>query len=167
MVWNNDQRLLAQTQSLALHCCGNAAERFTAANRMCSQTVTAIKNVGNHIFLVWPQRDLGIHAGESQVASIVFSGTDAVKPLVVARYQHFTPLWIAEYPVTECVLDGILFLLGKNRLLLIHHSLFVAVQIVDHIIDLGAALIQRIFQQSVGRRTICTIGNAGNRIAGI
>ena len=82
---------------------------------MGCQTVTTIKNVGNHIFLVRTQRNLGIHAGESQVASVVLSGPDAVKPLIVARYQHFTPLWVTEYPIPECILDGALFLLGRKE----------------------------------------------------
>ena len=83
VIGNYKQRFLAQAQPLAFHGGGNAAECLTAANGVSSQAVTAVEDMGNHIFLMRPQGNLGIHAWKGQVAPIVFTGANGVEPFIV------------------------------------------------------------------------------------
>ena len=106
--------------------------------------------MGHCIFLVLHQGDLRRHPDKTNVRTVVFAGTDAVEHPVVGLHQIFPAIHIPENPFLECLLDGVLFLLGQHRLIFVEHPMLIPVYITLRVIDFGVPQVQGIFQQPVG-----------------
>ena len=125
---------------------------------MSQQRIPAIKRVRNRVPLMLPEHNLRIHARECNVLSVIFTGTDAVKQLIVFGDECVPPVRILPDPVPESVLDGLLLLLRQSRCLLIQHTLFLTLSILDGIVDADIAEIQRIFQNPQTAGPVRTVG---------
>ena len=95
------------------------------------------------------KRYLGVHAGKSEVASIILPRLYAVEKLVVPCNQRFPPVCIFPEPIAERILYDLLFLLRERGFLRVQHSLFVAVSILNLVVYADVAQIQRVFEYLV------------------
>src|SRR5699024_8786174 len=105
VIGDHEHGLTAQPQPFAFHSGGHTAECLSGSYRMGGKAVPTVQDTCDHIFLVGTQFDGWVHAGETQVTSVIFPGTDAVEALIIAFYQAFPPLGLLEYPVLESFLD--------------------------------------------------------------
>ena len=62
--------------------------------------------MGDSVFLMLPQSDLRVHAGEYDMTAVILPGTGAVHFLVVLPHQRFAALRVFPNPVFESVLDN-------------------------------------------------------------
>ena len=154
----NEHGFAAQAQTLALHGRSNHFIGFACAYYMRQQRIPAIKRVSNRVSLMLPERDLRVHAGEGNVLSVIFAGTDAVEQLIVLFHQSFTPVRIFPYPVPESVLDCLLLLLRKRSGLLVQDTLFFTFCILNGVIDADIPEIERILQDAKTAGTIRAVG---------
>ena len=90
--------------------------------------------------------------------SVIFAGAHAVEQLIVFGNERSTPVRILPDPVPEGILNGLLLLLRQCGCLLIQHTLFLALGILDGIVDADITEIQRIFQNSQTAGPIRTVG---------
>ena len=117
------------------------------------------------IFLMWAKFNFRVHSWESQMTSIVFTGTDTVKPFIINSYQSFTSLLIFENPILKCCFHGILFLWCQHSFFFIEDTNLIPIFIDTLIIDTNIFQIQCIFQNPV---SICPLGSIrciGKRIS--
>ena len=150
MVGHYIQAFLRQAQTLALHAGSDHLEGLASADTMGQQGIPAIQDMGHRIFLVLHQGDLRRHTHKADVRAIIFTGADAVKHPVIGLHQIFPAIHIPENPFLECLLDGVLFLLGQHRLIFVEHPMLIPVYITLRVIDFGVPQVQGIFQQPVG-----------------
>ena len=68
------------------------------------------------------------------------------------------------YPVLECILDGLLFLLGKRGLFFVENTLLLSVCVLNRVVDTHIPKIQRIFQNPIGIGTAGTVGHISMNI---
>ena len=116
---------------------------------MGQQGIPAIQDMGHCIFLVLHQGDLRRHPDKTDVRTVVFTGTDAVEHPIVGLHQIFPAIHIPENPFLECLLDGVLLLLGQHRLIFVENPMLSPVYITLCVIDFGIPQVQGIFQQPV------------------
>ena len=166
MVWHDEHAFLTQPQSLALHRSGDHLKGLACAHLMCKQRIAAIENVRHGVSLMLPQGDLRVHAHKGDVLSIVFTGTDGVKLLVVLADQRLPPYCVLPNPLPKSILDGLLLLLRQRGFLLVEHTALLAVCILHGIIDAHIPQIQGIFQNSIGAGPLGAVGDIGSDIAG-
>ena len=120
--------------------------------------------MSDSVFLMLPQGDFRVHAGEHDMASVILAGAGAVHFLVVLANQRFTALRVFPNPILERILDKLLLLRRKSSFLGIEYAPFPSVCILYGIIDTDVAEIQRIFQQAVGIGAVCTVGGVCRNI---
>ena len=141
MVRHNKDGFLAQAQPLAFHSGGNHFKGFACAYFVCQQGIAAVQYMGNGVFLMLPQGDFGVHAGEYDMASVILAGAGAVHFLVVLAHQRFTALRVFPNPILERILDKLLLLRRKGGFLGIEYAPFPSVCILYGVIDTDVAEI--------------------------
>ena len=165
MVWHYEKAFLAQTKAFCFHSGCRHFVGLACTNFVCKQRITAIKYMGNGIALVFPEGDLRVHAHEFDVASIVFTGTSRVEQLVVLLHQRNAPLGVLPDPVGESILDDLLLLLRQHGLSLVQHTFWLALGILDGVVDADIFQVQSFFQNLVGVGSAGAVGLGGDNIA--
>ena len=158
VIGHHEHGLAAQAQALAFHSRSNHFIGLACAYHMGKQRIPAIKCMRNRVPLMLPERNLWIHTGEGNVLSVIFAGANTVEQLIVFLHKGFASVRILPYPVAEGVLDGLLFLLRKRCGFLIQNALFLALGILDGVIDANIPEIQRILQDAQAAGTVRAVG---------
>ncbi len=164
MVGDGEQRFLAQPQAFALHRRRDHFKGFARADFMGQQRVSAVQHMGDGVELMLPQGDLRVDAAEHDMPSIILAGPDGVEQLIVLLLQGLPPLGVFPYPVPKSVLDGLLFLLGQGGGVMVQNAAFLAVRVLDGIIDSHIAEVQSVLQDVIGVEPVRAIGGVGGNI---
>ena len=141
MVRYNKKRLLAQAESLAFHCRCNHFKSFACTNFMCKERIAAVEDVGNSVFLMLTELDLGVHTAEYDMGAVVLTRASGVKKLVVLCDKLLPSVGVSPNPVLESVLDCLLLLLCQGGLLGIEHTPLFAIGVSYGVIDTHIAQI--------------------------
>ena len=128
---------------------------------MGKQRIMSVKDMGNGVLLVGHQRDFRCHPGKLDMAAVIFSRTGGVEQLIVARYKFFPSLRIAPDPVGKGVLDCLLFLLCKGRLLFVQDSFLFPVGIFIRVINTDILHIECFLQNLIRIRPVCAVSDIG------
>jgi len=147
----------AQAKALALHGGSNHFIGLARANHMSQQRVAAIERMCNRIPLMLSEHNLRVHAGEGNVLSVIFAGADAVEQLIVLGNERFPTIRILPDPVPEGIFNSLLLLLRQCGCLLIQHTLFLTLGILDGIVDADITEIQRILQNPQAAGSVRTV----------
>ena len=119
MIGNHDQGLGAKSQSFHLHGGGDHFEGLAGTYLVSQQRIAAVEDMGNGIDLVFPQGDFRVHAGETDVAAVILTGTDGVKGFVVNMAQFVSAVNVFPDPLGEFLLDQLLPVLGDGGFLFV------------------------------------------------
>ena len=165
MVGHNEKGLLTQAKPLAFHGSGHHLESFSRTNLVRKERIAAVENVRHSVELMLTELNFRVHTTESDVTSIVFTGTIRIEELVIASHKLLPSVGISPNPILERILNGLLLLLGKGCLLGVEDTAFLAIRVCDSIIDTHIAEIQRIFQNLIGVGSVGAIGHIGVDIA--
>ena len=140
---------------------------------MCKQRIATVEDMRDSVSLVFSQGNLRVDAHKGDVGTIKLTGTGGVETLVVLLYQRMATVRITPHPIPESILDGLLLLLGKGRLLLVQYTLFLAFFIQHNVIDAGVTQVQGVLQNAVGVGSVraeggvgCNIGTGDRGLAG-
>ena len=156
---------MTEAKAFTLHCGSNHFEGLTCTHNVRKQRITAVQDAGNGIYLMFPQGNLGVHANELDVASVILTGTHGIELFVVERGQAFSSRGVFPYPVTESILNELLLLLCKHGLLLVQYALLIAVFILHGIEDTNIFEIQRFLDDLIAVDALCAVGYVGGNIA--
>ena len=165
MIWNHEQALLTEPKPFTLHSGSNHLEGLAATYYVCKQRVTAVQDAGNGIYLMFPQGNLGVHANELDVASVILTGTHGIELFVVHRSQAFSSCGGFPYPVAKSIFNELLLLLCKHGFFLVQHTLIVAVFILHGIEDTHIFQVQRFLNDLVTIDSLGTVGHVCGDIA--
>ena len=134
---------------------------------MRKESVSAVENVRDCVFLMLAEGDFGIHSPERDMLAAVFARSCGVKQLVVFADKCATAVGGLPYPLGKRVLYRLLFLSRESRFFGVEHSPLFSVGICDCIVDANIAQIQRIFQYLVCVRSVSTICVVSVDVSGI
>ena len=126
---------------------------------MRQKSITAIKHMGNRIPLVLPECNIGIHAAKADMTSVIFTGSGRIEQLIIGSGQIFPALWVFPYPVTESILDCLLFLLCQRCFFFIENTFLFPIGILNRIIDTNIFQIQCFFQDAISIGSFGSIGH--------
>ena len=121
--------------------------------------------MGDRIFLMFPKLNFGIHTTESNMASIILTGADTVKLVVIQPYQLFPSCGITPYPILKALLDQLLLRLSDSGFLFIEDSFLFALIIFHIVKDTHIFHIERIFDNLVGVYPLCAVGVVGFQVS--
>ena len=76
------------------------------------------------------------------MASVVFTGTDGIKCVIVVAYKPVPPLWVFPYPVLKRLLYHLLLCLRRRGFLMVQHGFFIVVFVINIVKDAGVTEIQ-------------------------
>ena len=158
MVWNHKERFLAQSQAFGFHRSSYHFKSFACAYFMCQQGISSIQHMGNGAFLVFSQGNGRVHPSKSDVAAIIFTGTDRVHFLVVLAHQSLAALRVSPDPVPKGFPDSLLFLGSQSGLLGVQHAALFSVCILYGVIDTDISQVQAVLQNLIGIGTTGPIG---------
>ena len=161
VVRHRKEGFLTKAEALSLHGGGNHFKGLARAHLVCKERIAAVEVVGDGIELMLPQGDLRIHARKDQVPAVILPGTGGIEALIVELHQLPPPVGVAPYPVPECLLDGLLFLLGEGGFLTVKDALFLSVRIPYGVVDAHIPQVQRIFKDFIGVGAVGAVGHAG------
>ena len=161
MIRNDKHGFLAQPQPFCLHSRSGHLESLAGTHFVGQQRIAAVQHMSNGILLMFPQPDFRIHAAKADMRTIVLTGTSAVEQLVILFHKFRAAIRVFPHPVLECILNGLLFLLGEGGLLFIQNPLLLAVCILHGIVDTNIPQIQRILQNPVDIGTAGAVGHIG------
>ena len=116
------------------------------------------------IFLMGHQRDLRRHACKLNMASVIFTGTDAIKQVIVCPAQPLPPVNVPENPLLKGFLYHLLLLLCDHGFLFIQDTFLFSV-LCNSVKNFRVTKVQRILQQTVGICPLCSIGRSYQRIS--
>ena len=150
MVGYYEHGLLTKAKVFAFHRCRDHLKRLSSPDLMREQGVSAIENVRHCIGLMLPHSDFWIHSCECDMGTVVLPQPDRIEPLVVGLYKRMAAVSVLPDPVTERILDGLLFLLCQSGFLLIQNPTFLTIRITHNIEDTHITQIQRILQNMIG-----------------
>ena len=167
MIGDHEHGLAAQPQPFAFHSGGNTAEGLSGSYCMSGKAVPAVQDACDHIFLMGTQFDGRIHAGKTQMASVIFPGADTVEALIIPFYQALPPLGLFEYPVLKSFFDQILLLLCQDGFFLINNTDFISACVQLHVIDLSLPLVQGILKETVAGGSLGSVGDGSSDRTGI
>ena len=68
------------------------------------------------------QIDLRVHTDKMDMASVILAGPGTIEQFVILLHQQIPPLRVLPNPACKGILDGLLLLLGKHRLLLVQDT---------------------------------------------
>ena len=135
VIGNYKEAFLGNAKTFALHSCSYHLIGLTASHYMGKQDIIPIKLMGYRIFLVWAKLYFRIHSRKSQMAAVVFPGTDGIETVIINPAQLLPPFLVPEDPVLKCFLDRILFLGCQHCFFFIQHTDFISFCIQLCIID--------------------------------
>ena len=158
MIGNDKQALLAEPQPLTLLRCRNHFKGLSSSYNVRQQCVAAVEDMSDGVDLVRSERDLGVDAHKAHVAAVVLTRACAVELFIVEPCQLFAPFRIFPNPVRKSLFDKLLFALCDCCFLLIEHSRFLAVLILDIIEDPHVLQVQRLFHDLIAVDPARTIG---------
>ena len=115
---------------------------------MCQQGVAAVKHTGNGVHLMFSQMDIGIHAGEGQVRSIVLSRHKAVELIIVNALQFSAPRRVFVHPLLKGVFQKFLLVLRDDCFLAVDNADLSAVNVFGFS-DLRGFQVQAVLQNTV------------------
>ena len=116
------------------------------------------------VALVFPEGDLRVHAHEFDVASVILTGAGRVEQLVVLLHQRNAPLGVLPDPVGKSILDDLLLLLRQHGLSLVQHTFWLALGILDGVVDADIFQVQSFFQNFIGVGSASAVGLGGNNV---
>lgn len=122
MVWHYDQALLTEAQALALLRQCHHREGLAGTDYMAQKLVSTVEASGNRVKLMSAQTDLRIDPGQTQVAAVIFAGTDRVELFVIKPGQAFTSRRILPDPLLKRLLDLLLLGLCDGGLFLVQNG---------------------------------------------
>ena len=164
MIRHHENGLAAQPQALALHGCGHHLKGLARAHFVSQQGIPAVQHMGDSVFLMLPQSDFRVHAGEHDMAAVILPGTGAVHFLVVLPNQRFAALRVFPNPVFESVLDKLLLLCRQGGFLCVQDAALMAVCVLNGVIDADIPEVQGVLQQPVGVGPVGAVGGVGGNI---
>ena len=135
MIWHNKQRFIAKPQSFGLHSSRHHFKGFACSDCVCKERITAVKNVSNRIFLMFPEFNFRVHSVENNVAAVILTRTNTVKFLIIVLAKSFPSFRVRPYPILKFLLNYFLFRLGNRCFLFIKDSLFLTLDIFNIIKD--------------------------------
>ena len=135
VVRHNKEGFLAQPQTLTLHGGSHHFKGFASAYLVRQQRIAAVQHMSDSVFLVFPQGDGRVHAAESNVSAVVFTGTGGVHFLIVLADQSLAAVRVFPNPVFESVPDRLLLLGGQGGLFGIQHPALPAVRVLHRVVD--------------------------------
>jgi len=158
VIRNDKQTLLAEPQPFTLLRCRNHFKGLPSPYDVRQQCIAAVKDMGNGVDLMRSESDLGVDAHKAHVAAVVLTRACAVELFIVEPCQLFTPFRILPNPVRKSLFDKLLFALRDCGFLLIEHSRFLAVLILNIIEDPHVLQVQRLFHDLIAVDPARTIG---------
>ena len=158
MIRNHEQAFLTQSQPFALLRSRYHLEGLPSPYDVRQQCIAAVKDMGNGVDLMRSESDLGVDAHKAHVAAVVLTRACAVELFIVEPCQLFTPFRIFPNPVRKSLFDKLLFALRDCCFLLIEHSRFLAVLVLDIIEDPHVLQVQRLFHDLIAVDPARTIG---------
>ena len=142
MVRHRKEGFLTQAQALTLHGGSHHFKGFASAYLVRQQRIAAVQHMSDSIFLVFPQGDGRVHAAESNVSAVVFTGTGGVHFLIVLADQSLAAIRVFPNPILKSVPDGLLLLGGQGSLFGIQHPALFAVCIFYGVVDAYVPQVQ-------------------------
>jgi len=164
VIGNDEQRFGAETKPFGFHRRGDHFKGFARANYMCKQRIPAVQHMGNRRSLMFPQGDFGVHAGKSDVRSVIFARFCRIKEIIVFFNQTLTACGILPNPLLKRIFNCLLLLLSKRCFFLVQYARFPAGSVLNRIINAHIAEVQGIFQNPICVGAICAVcDGCGNR----
>ena len=167
MIGNHKQAFLTQAQPLALLRCRNHFKRLPSPYNVRQQCVAAVKDMSDGVDLVRSERDLWVDAHKAHVTAIVFTRACAVELLIVQPCQLFAPVGIFPNPVRKSLLDQLLLALRDCCFLLIEHSCFPAVGILDIVKNSHITEVQGLLHDFIAVNSARSVGVVSFHIAAV
>ena len=158
MVWHHHKRLGAKPQPFHLHGGGHHFKGFARAYLVSQQGIPAVHNMGDGIDLVGPQRNCRVHALETDMLAVVFTGTAGIEGFVVDGAQPFPAVDVFPNPLGKPLLDKLLPVLGDSGFFFVEHRLFIAMFVLDIIKNPHILLVQGLLQDVVGAHALGAVG---------
>ena len=158
VIWNNEQRFIAQSESFRLLRRRNHFKGFARPYCVSEKCIAAVKNVGNGIFLMFPKFNFRVHSIKGNVASVILTRSDTVKLLIVNPAQSFSAGRIRPYPLLKCSLNKFLLGLSDGSFLFIEDCLLLAFIIFNIIKDTDIFQVQRFLNNLVSVYSACAVG---------
>ena len=125
---------------------------------MCKERVAAVKDMGNRIDLVGAERDFWTDAAESDMASVILTGADRVKSVIVGTDKAVSAFGVFPNPILKRLLDNFLLCLCRCGFLMIKYCFSVAVFVQNIVKDTHISQIQRVLDNTIGGSPLCTVG---------
>ena len=163
MVGHHEQAFLTQAQTLGFHCRSCHLKTFAGTHLVGEQGVPTIKHMSNCIALMFLQIDLRVHTDKMDMASVILAGPGTIEQLVILLHQQIPPLRVLPNPACKGILDGLLLLLGKHRLLLVQDTPLFTI-LLNGIINAAVPQIQGVLQNLVGVGPMGAVGFGGHDI---
>ena len=135
VVRHHDHRFITQTKPFTFHSRRYHCISFSFPYHIGQQSIPAIDNPGHSVLLVFPQRNLRVHAIEMQVAPVILPWPDSVESFIIICGQPLPALRIFPDPFLECLLNQVLFSLCNGGFLFIQNRLslaFLVLHIIKH-----------------------------------
>ena len=105
-----------------------------------------------------PHFNVRFHTHKINITAVILTWANAVEQFIVFCHQRFSAFRITPNPISESILDGLLFLLSKGGFLFIENTLLLSFCILNDVVNPGVFQIQRILQNPIGIGTIRAIG---------
>ena len=150
MARHGDERFLTHTELLCLHSNSRHRVGLACAHAMRQKRVAAVERPRYRVHLMRTKGYLGIHAGETEVAAVIFARAGGVEYFVIHFHKSLTPVGVAPYPLGKGVLYCLLLLLCNNGFVLVQNTGFVAVYVGHGIEYPYVPKIKRILNDFVG-----------------
>ena len=125
---------------------------------MCKERIAAVKDMGNGVDLMGSERDFWTDTAESNMASVILTGSDRVKGIVVGTDKAVSAFWVFPYPVLKRLLNDFLLCLCRCGFLMVEYCLFVTVFVIHIVKDTHITQVQRVLNNTIGGSPLCTIG---------
>ena len=118
--------------------------------------------MGDGVDLVLSEGDFWVHAGKTNVLTVIFPGADGIEGFIVNAAQPLPAVNVLPNPFRKLCLDQLLTILGNGGFLLVQHPDFVAVGIELGVINADILLIQSLLKDVVGIDALGAVG--GDRL---
>ena len=164
MIRHNEQGFLAQSKPLTLHsrCCH--LEGLARTNFVCEQRISTVQHMSNGISLMFTEGNIRVHTAETDMRAIILTRSGGVKKFIVLGGKSFSSVRISPNPISERILDCLLFLLCQGSFFFIENTLLLAIRILNRIIDTNIFQIQCFLQNPICVGSLCTVGDIRRHI---
>ena len=165
VVRNNEQRLLAQAESLAFHRRGYHFKSLARTNLVCKERIAPVEDVCNGVLLMLTEFDFGVHTAEHDMRTVVLTRTGGIEKLVVLGYEFLSAVGVSPNPITKRIFDCLLLLLCKGGFFGVEYTAFTPIGVSNGIIDTHITQIQSILQNLICVGSLCSVGHIGVYVA--